>query len=223
MIPVMLIGMVVRGKRYSTRDFLCVLLITSGVVLFSLSRPSKGGGGHTEPMGVFLLFVSLLMDGLTGAFQEKLVSDHKPTTHQLMGYQNAWSVLLLLAGSLVTGELTAGTAFVMRHPEAMRDILMFGLMSALGQNFIFYTVRNVSALACTTITTTRKFFTILISVLTYGHSLMATQWLAVAMVFSGIVWETVAKHQQKSKKKVEGENIKKGKKGDEAELEKKDN
>lgn len=55
----------------------------------------------------------------------------------------------------------------------------------------------MSGLACTTITTTRKFFTILASVVYYKHGLVPRQWAAVGLVFAAIVWEGVAKHQKK--------------------------
>ena len=115
-------------------------------------------------------------------------------TAQARGYRRAaW----LLAPLLVTGEMKAALAFVSRYPAAAVDVATFAAVSAIGQHFIFYTIRNFSALACTTITTTRKFFTILASVVYYKHSLVPRQWAAVGLVFGAIVWEGVAKHQKK--------------------------
>jgi drug/metabolite transporter (DMT)-like permease len=42
MIPVMLFGVLFAGKRYSVRDYICVALITAGIVTFSL------GGEHKQ-------------------------------------------------------------------------------------------------------------------------------------------------------------------------------
>lgn len=55
----------------------------------------------------------------------------------------------------------------------------------------------------TTVTTTRKFFTILFSVFFFNHDLSVQQWFGVALVFTGLVIEAVekeSKHRQKSKK-----------------------
>jgi UDP-galactose transporter B1 len=46
---------------------------------------------------------------------------------------------------------------------------------------------------CTTITTTRKFFTILLSVYKFGHVLSIWQWISVTLVFFGLYMEIVAK------------------------------
>mmetsp|Transcript_21072 Transcript_21072/g.51474 ORF Transcript_21072/g.51474 Transcript_21072/m.51474 type:complete len:334 (+) Transcript_21072:80-1081(+) len=199
MIPVMLMGIVVRKKRYTLREYFCVFLITAGVILFSFKRKADSGVA-TQPMGIVLLFASLFMDGLTGPYQESIVAHHGPSTHQLMLFQNLFAVVWVTIALLVNGEGLEAIRFLERHPAAVWDILKFGVMSALGQNFIFYTVRNISALACTTITTTRKFFTILISVILYKHPLKATQWLAVAMVFTGIIVETISKHSSGRRK-----------------------
>ena len=72
-------------------------------------------------------------------------------------------------------------------------LLQFNLSASLGQVFIFLTVHHFSPLTCTTITTTRKFFTILLSVYKFGHVLGAVQWLSVALVFAGLYLEIVAK------------------------------
>jgi len=64
------------------------------------------------------------------------------------------------------------------------------LFSALGQLFIFYTIHTFDALICSIITTTRKFFTFLASVIYFGHPLTIWQWVGVAAVFTGLIWDT---------------------------------
>jgi hypothetical protein len=47
-------------------------------------------------------------------------------------------------------------------------------------------VTTFGPLTCSIVTTTRKFFTILVSVLFYGNSLVSRQWLGVVFVFLGL-------------------------------------
>lgn len=195
MIPVMLMGIVIRKKVYSAREFCAVGLITVGVAMFSW----KGGKSSvaTSPLGAALLFMSLFMDGVTGPMQERLVARHKPSTHMLMFGQNLCSVAWLAVGLVVTGEGARALAFVTRFPAVMPDILLFAAVSAIGQNFIFYTVRNFSALAVTTITTTRKMFTVLLSIFVFNHSMVPRQWLGLVLVFAAITLEAAAKQRAK--------------------------
>lgn len=196
MIPVMLMGIVIRKRRYKPREFLCVALITLGVALFSWK--SKKSAVPDSPLGFFLLFASLFMDGITGPLQERLVARNNPSTHQLMFWQNLCSAVWVGVGSLATGEITSALAFVARFPEVTWDILLFSLVSALGQNFIFYTVRNFNALVVTTITTTRKMFTVLLSIFVFNHSMVARQWVGLVLVFFAIGWESAAKQRAKA-------------------------
>lgn len=38
MIPVMLMGVLIRGKKYSVIEYICVLLITGGISLFQIGK-----------------------------------------------------------------------------------------------------------------------------------------------------------------------------------------
>ncbi|KAB5561824.1 hypothetical protein DKX38_006781 [Salix brachista] len=95
--------------------------------------------------------------------------------------------------------------FCKQHPEAAWDILLFCLCGAVGQNFIFLTISRFGSLANTTITTTRKFVSIVVSSLLSGNPLSAKQWGCVAMVFSGLSyqiylkWRKLQKPQKKRK------------------------
>ena len=56
----------------------------------------------------------------------------------------------------------------------LRDIASFAACSAVGQSFIFYTISNFEPLVCTTVTTTRKIFSVLLSIFINNHKLDAT-------------------------------------------------
>lgn len=60
------------------------------------------------------------------------------------------------------------------------------LVSGFGQIFIYIMLSHFGALSCSVVTTTRKFFTVLFSVVVYGHLILYYQWIAVAMVFGGL-------------------------------------
>lgn len=71
--------------------------------------------------------------------------------------------------------------------------MQLNLSASLGQVFVFLTIHHFSPLICTTITTTRKFFTILLSVYKFGHVVSSVQWFSIALVFAGLYLEIFAK------------------------------
>jgi len=197
MIPVMLFGFLIRGKKYTLIETLAVLLITAGINVFQSGKK----GGESSVYGLVLLFLSLVLDGVTGASQDKLQDSYSLTTHELMFYLNFWAVVLLTVLSIATGQATEGIAYCVANPEIIRFLVIASITSAGGQNFIFYTISNFNSLVLATITTTRKFFTILVSVFFFGHELKQSQWYGVAMVFLGLLLELVEKYRHKGKGK----------------------
>lgn len=55
---------------------------------------------------------------------------------------------------------------------------------------------NFNSFVTSIITTTRKFFTVLMSVFIFKHDLANMQWVGVGMVFSGLLSELFEKYQK---------------------------
>jgi UDP-galactose transporter B1 len=66
---------------------------------------------------------------------------------------------------------------------------------------VIKTVAQFNSLVLATVTTTRKFFTVLTSVMWFGHHITLQQWLGVAAVFAGLALEIVNKFLSGGKKK----------------------
>lgn len=186
-IPVMLLGVTLLKKKYPLAKYLCVLLIVAGVALF-MYKPKKVVGieEHTVGFGELLLLMSLTLDGLTGVSQDHMRAHYQTGSNHMMLNINLWSTFLLGAGILFTGELWEFLSFAERYPTIIYNILLFGLTSALGQSFIFMTVVYFGPLTCSIITTTRKFFTILASVILFANPISSMQWVGTVLVFLGL-------------------------------------
>lgn len=94
--------------------------------------------------------------------------------------------------------------FCKQHPEAAWDIFIYCICGAVGQNFIFLTISRFGSLANTTITTTRKFVSILVSSLLSGNPLSVQQWTSVGMVFGGLSYQIFLKWRKLQKKEKSG-------------------
>merc|ERR1712183_141542 len=102
--------------------------------------------------------------------------------------------------SLGLNEISSGGAFLMANPEITGKILRFAVCSAVGQSFIFYTIANFDPLVLSTVTTTRKIFSVLLSIFLKGHSLSAVGWSGIMLAVSGILSELQAKALGKKSK-----------------------
>jgi UDP-galactose transporter B1 len=139
--------------------------------------------------GIILLILSLFFDGMLGACQGLLktsASHRPPTATETMLYVNLYATVFLFPLSVYTREWSQGMELLITEDFLRRDVLWLNAAAACGQIFIFLTITWYSSLACTTITTTRKFFTILLSVIHFGHHFSALQWSCVVLVFFGL-------------------------------------
>ena len=116
-----------------------------------------------------------------------------------------WSrsgTLVALGIGFYFGHVTDGVSFVTKHPAALTAMLVYSLASAIGQVFIYYTVTEFGPLLLTTVTTTRKIFSTLYSVLIVNpeKGLNEMQWAGCGLVFVGIAVEVIEKYTGSSKK-----------------------
>ncbi|KAH3700672.1 hypothetical protein DPMN_075649 [Dreissena polymorpha] len=144
--------------------------------------------------------VSLTLDGLTGASQDRMTAEHKTGAYQMMLHINLWSVLWLAVGLLMSGEGLLFLGFVQRFPEVLTKMVIFGIASAIGQVFIFITVTTFGPLPCSIITTTRKFFTILGSVIIFQNPMNSRQWVGTVLVFLGLGLDSAYGKEKKDSK-----------------------
>ncbi|XP_026464003.1 solute carrier family 35 member B1 homolog isoform X2 [Ctenocephalides felis] len=201
-IPVMLLGVLIGHKSYPMFRYLCVLLIVIGVVLF-MYKDNKSSVNVDSSFGIgeLLLVMSLSMDGLTGAIQDRMRA-HKPSTstaqshkppsaEKMMVATNGWSATYISVALLLSGEGREFLSFAVRYPYIGTQLAALAVTGALGQLFIFMMVSKFGPLACSVVTTTRKFFTVLFSVIFLANPLIARQWFGAVLVFTGLFLDMI--------------------------------
>ena len=154
-----------------------------------MSKKKKISQESNSTFGLILLFLSLCCDGVCGMQQDVVVPRFKPSSLRLQQMLNVFGMLVSLVASVFLQELKPGFAFLFQNTACLGYAVVFGLCSSVGQMFILYTVRHFPPLVLSTITTTRKFFSILLSVLFMGNEITPYQVSIECLVNpSGWVW-----------------------------------
>ncbi|KAK2584598.1 hypothetical protein KPH14_006956 [Odynerus spinipes] len=203
-IPVMVLGVLLGNKVYPIRKYAFIFLIVIGVALFMYkdgNASSKQVEGQTW-FGELLILLSLIMDGLTSAVQERMRAEHKSKSGHMMLNMNLWSFIFSGVVIIISGELFEFIKFLQRYPTTIWHIATFSIAGAFGQYFIFLTVAEFGPLPCSIITTTRKFFTVLGSILIFGNSLSPRQWVSTFIVFSGLFLDAMYGRDKPSRKET---------------------
>lgn len=187
-------------KRYAAQRYFFVLIIVIGVVVFKFfesdegEKPKKTNETNKnatktsdfQMYGTALLVLSLLMDGILGAIQDKMRAVYAPTSRQFMIGMSACGSALLIVAVIVTGEIINVYEFSRIHPEVLWHIATFAVAGVVGQLFIFTMIASFGSLACSVTTTVRKFFSVLFSIIFFGNPSTPLQWLGAILVFAGL-------------------------------------
>lgn len=137
--------------------------------------------------GIALLVLSLSMDGVLGAVQDRIKANSSPTFRQMMLSFSGWCCIITALIILVTGEVIDVFHFVHRHPKVLLHLLSLGCAAAVGQIFIFTMVSSFGSLACSVTTTVRKFFSVVFSIIFFQNPSTVVQWTGAVLVFTGLL------------------------------------
>lgn len=199
MLPVMAGSLILGGASYTTRQYLEVSLIVAGTGIVSLASSKSSKNAESSMVGMLFILSSLACDGLTGGMQKRLKKQWSGQGYDFMFWTNLYMTIVAVFLAALFGEIFPGIAFLGANPACMWLIIKFSILSAMGQSFIFYTIAVFDPLVLATVTTTRKIFSVLISLIFKGHSLPPSGWLGVAVASVGIMGDIQGKKEDAKK------------------------
>ena len=153
------------------------------------------------------IVMSLVFDGVVAGFQKRLKMATaqvgiQPTVADFLFW---FSVPMTLISGFITvaqGDLATTLAFCLDNPELQGKIFRYSLCSALGSVFVFYTLAHFDPLVLSTVTTTRKLFSVFLSMFLKGHTLSYTGWAGMTLACIGILSELHAKRTRPLQRKT---------------------
>lgn len=224
-IPAMIVGFFVYRQRYSVLKYVGVLLLTFGVLGFSLfdetdAKNSGGKAAASSVVGLALCVVNLVLDGYTQSSQDDIITKSGAGSLQMMILANGGAALCaatllglselvpgvfaatpLLNEILVPHELSSATAFLVRHPGALLDLCNMAALGAVGQVFIFAGISYFGTLTVMGLTVSRKIGSVLISIWLHDHAMSQTQYYCLVIVVAGILLDAYVSVTGKKPKK----------------------
>lgn len=192
MVPVMLGSLLFGGASYTIREYASVAAIIAGTTIVSMGK--KSTGPDSSLLGIAFVLLSLACDGVVGGMQSRLqtqcrTANVEPKPYDMMFWTNLFMALTAAVFSIALGEFASGIQFCIENPIILEKIVKFSVCSAIGQSFIFYTIANFDPLICTTVTTTRKVFSVLLSIFLNGHAMNTQGWVGIGLASGGILAE----------------------------------
>lgn len=167
LIPVLIGGILIQGKRYGMLDISAAVLMSFGIIVFTLADSKVSP--NFDPTGYFMISGALLADAVIGNVQEKSMKQYGGSTTEMVLFSYGIGSVYILFYLLISGELF--TAFPFFYENAWHTYgygLIFGLLGYLGVNVVLNLVKRFGALLAVTVTTLRKALTIIVSFLAFS-------------------------------------------------------
>ena len=182
------------------------LFITAGVLLFNFAKPQQKRGDELDPskewIGYALLVVSVLSDALFSDSQAYAKAAFGPNATQLFTTINLGALVFTTLVAGLQGTILQSLAFVRDYPGCMVHVGLSGLLQIVGQVCIYQVIANFKQHVFPLISTTRKVITVLLSIFIFGHDVASLQWVALAVVFAGMVYELAEELRKPPKKQT---------------------
>lgn len=215
LLPSMLMGRFLNGTRYDIKEWLKALGLVIAVVAMQLE--DKGGGhkkaGHAGhhaqaddsnwsalffstqlQMGALLLFVFFVCDSFCNQFQTKVNKANPHMSHyQMMLGGSLFAVFFELILALGEVWYRGDVQSFPLHDGAGLKLFVLALTAAVGQVFIYYTIKEFGAVVLQWIMTTRKVISVAFSLLWFGHAVTWRKLLCISFVFGLLILDQALK------------------------------
>lgn len=201
-LPVMAFGIVRKTYDYSLYKYICAGFITVGLVIFNIAKLGSSVAGMTfSTFGIILLFMSLFFDGLNGTQADKDKNKNGGGMFSLMLANNIMGIILVVFIMILTYANTGEILIYQLNMNNFLSILLISFAGAIGQVLIYLTIVRFDCFILSIVNTSRKFVSILFSVIWFNHPLTLLHWIGVSIVIGAITADVIISHLEKQKKK----------------------
>lgn len=131
-------------------------------------------------VGVVALAIWVVVEGFFPDLQAEIKTKYKPQPSEMMEIINKWASIAVLVVMLVTVRLYSFCVFMVDHPLFSLELFGASIFSAFGQFFVYRMIKHFKQHVLPFTITTRKLFTVLLSIVFFGHS---TNWMQILGIF----------------------------------------
>ena len=205
-IPVMLMGKLMKGTTYPTSKYIEAALITVGVAIFSLYSKESDKDTKTAFAGLMIMSMYLIFDCFTSQWQDKIYQTYgreNVDPYQMMLGVNSSAIMITTVGLLLSGDFPVVVEFLKANPNVFLFNIITAITSACGQLCIYYTIKEFGPIVFTTIMTTRQMMSICISAFLFHH-VISLKAIGGALIVFGVLFNSIRKRYLQSLKKSGG-------------------
>ncbi|KAM9665970.1 adenosine 3'-phospho 5'-phosphosulfate transporter 2 isoform 2-T2 [Trichechus inunguis] len=185
LIPVMLGGVFIQGKRYNVADVSAAVCMSLGLIWFTLADSTIAPNFN-------------LTDAVIGNVQEKAMKLHNASNSEMVLYSYSIGFVYILLGLTSTSGLRPAVTFCSRNPvRTYGYAFLFSLTGYFGISFVLALIKIFGALLAVTVTTGRKAMTIVLSFIFFAKPFTVQYVWSGLLVVLGIFLNVYSKNMDK--------------------------
>lgn len=205
-IPVMIMGKILKGAVYPTSQYFEALFITIGVAIFSVASQESSRDTETEMLGLIFMLMYICFDCFTSQWQSKIYDMYGKANvdpYQMMLGVNTSAICITTAGLIYSGDFPKVWEFFLVNPNVLSYNIVTAITSASGQLCIYYTIKEFGPIVFTIIMTVRQMISICISAYKFGHHISSIALCGAILVFGVLFYQIRRKYLAKKMKEEE--------------------
>ena len=184
------------------------IVATFGVFLFSYFNPEKDDKSQkSQLIGIGLMFVSLIADGLLPDFQAVIKSEFKPHPTEMMEQINKWVAIFCLFWTVLTFEIGGIISFMADHQFFTFQITLNSFACFFGQIFVYRMIKQFKQHIVPFVVTLRKVLSVIVSIVFYKHSTSFLQIVGMLIIFAATFFEFASEVRQEGPKTEKFEQV----------------
>ncbi len=203
-IPVMIMGKLLKGTIYPCSQYTEALLITIGVAIFSVaSQENSKHNNETQIIGLIFMLMYITFDCFTSQWQSKIYDMYGKANvdpYQMMLGVNTSAICITTAGLIFSGDFPKVWEFFLVNPNVFTYNIITAITSASGQLCIYYTIKEFGPIVFTIIMTVRQMISICISAYKFGHEISSVALVGAFLVFGVLFYQIRSKYLMKKMK-----------------------
>lgn len=202
-IPVMIMGKVLKGTGYPVSQYVEALFITLGVAVFSIASKASDKDTTTEITGLLFMCMYICFDCFTSQWQDKVYTKYGRANvdpYQMMLGVNSSAIVMTTAGLILGGDIPIIVEFFKANPTVLQYNIITAITSATGQLFIYTTIKEFGPIVFTVIMTTRQMISICISSFIFQHPITLKALSGALIVFGVLFYQIRRKYLAKQQR-----------------------
>lgn len=197
LIPVLIGGIIIQGKRQGTLDFVAAGFMCVGLIFFTLADSQVSP--IFDMTGVFMISLALVADAIIGNVQEKTIKRYGASNSEIVLYSYSIGFVYLFFLVAVFTDIASAIHYCSYYPtQTYGYAFIFSLTGYLGIQLVLGLVRLFGAFTAVTVTTFRKAVSIVISFVLFSKPFTYHYIYSGILVLLGIYINMYSKNKDNS-------------------------